>query len=510
MKYLLPSLMIIILFNCVHSIQAQKVETTYNWGSFDHSCWKVQAFDYGYVMVGNKFFEPGNTSLYIQGFRENGKSLFLRQHTPAGFTSLQTIWKSFVVNTAKSRIFSVVAGTQSGPKAYALLTDDEGRKIWDRVIPIANGIQYAGVTNARNSGWLACGGDAGGNMLVTKFDGQGNIVWTKTYPHSAFAWTIIQAPDNGYILAGTRKIIRIDENGTLVWATTLTLPPPPSPDGSSYTYTEFEELIVLPLSTGVGLTGSAFSNSTSAAYTAAIDYNGTQVWSTIHEPRNTALSGTPVSWISSAITEGFSLVTSWRTGPVSGGGVMHYARTFLLNGFSGPLQSLENTIPVQEAFLIKNNDQYIVGGTRGGYTAAYSYVNSELPLGPIPLASLELRGSDETLPFTDAVQKNSGLERINFNNTEPKYKVHPASRVFRSEMQVFPNPSINGIVNVGGRLESGATLRVTDIMGRIVMEKQINTGDTQVELNLKSQGKGIYNVELVGSGQITSKKVILQ
>lgn len=512
MKYFFRSLFILLFAHMVPAVQAQIIETTYNWGPFDHSCWKVQPAEYGYVMVGSKFFEPNNTNLYVQGFDHQGKSLFLRAHNATGFTQLDVFWKSFVVSHDRSRIFAVSSGNQSGHKAYALLTDSEGRKIWDRTSVLSNGITFGGVTNAKNGGWVAVGQTNSGQLSVVKFDTYGRIQWTKNLAIYGFGWSVLASKDGGYYIGSTgSRITKIDHAGNQVWSTAVALPTSPS---GAYTYTEFEELIEVtlpiaggyPLPLGIIMTGSCFSNSHSGAYTAMIDPGGAVNWSTVHAPQNTALAGTPVSWISSAVVNGLFVTTSWRTGPVSTGGTMRYAHQLFYNGEVTESASLGNTIPVQEAFLIKSKDKYIVGGTRGGYSAAYSYINDDLS--PWWLDAFR-QSEGENLPLAEASQIKSGFVRVNFNNAKPIYKYHPASRVFNSEMRVFPNPS-TGLVNVGGRIEPGALLRVTDITGRIVLEKQISPGEAQVELDLKNQGKGLYNVEMVGSGQIISKKIILQ
>jgi len=492
------------------AVQAQKIENTYTWGPFDHGCWKVQPANHGpttqgYIMMGSKFFEPSNTSIYVQGFNSDGTSKFLRKHTPYGFTSLDVFWKSFIASHDKKSFFAVSSGTKSGMhKAYALQTDSYGFKIRDYVSDIPTGTEFGGVCNAKNGGWIATGSDVNGKLIAAKFSSSGRLAWIKTYPQSGLGWSITPVLTGGYILAGTRHIIKIDEDGNLVWATLLNLPPSPVPDGSAYTYTEFEEVLEVPYF-GVLVTGSCFSNQTSAAYTALVDYSGPVLWTNVHAPQNTGSPGTPVSWISSAVNEGLFVVTSWRTGPVSTGGTMHYQRQSLLNGsLKGDEQSLGNTIPVQEAFFIKSDNKYIVGGTRGSYGAAYSYINSDL----IPIFGGIRRSDAETLPI-ETSNSMAGLERVNFNNTEPKYKIPVSSRVFNSVLRVFPNPS-TGLINVGGKIEPGALVRVTDMMGRLVLEKRTMISDPITELNLSGFGKGIYNVEVVGSLQHETKKVIVQ
>ncbi|MEP7322242.1 MAG: T9SS type A sorting domain-containing protein [Saprospiraceae bacterium] len=510
MKSFLRSFYVAILITTfVNSIFCQPIETLYPWFINNHSAWKVQPNSpTGYVMIGNKFFGPNNTSLYVQGFDESGTSLWLKPYSSG--MALQTFWKSFtVVNTNPVKFFAVTANV-SGNKTFALLVDANGNKIWDRISDLpASGYQLGGVSNANgnNSGWLACGSDNNGNVAVTKFDNNGFSQWTKSLPLSGFAWSIIPATGGGYYIGSTgNKVTKIDNAGDLVWTSSFSLPPSPAPDGSNYTYTEFEEVVELPNGDGVLISGSAFSNSFSAVYTARVSTTGTLIWKNLYAPQNTSLGGTPVSWINNVIIDVTnSAVTSWRTGPVSSGGQLWYQRQYINSGVltNGEI-SLGNTIPVQEAFMIKAHNKYVIGGTRGGYTAAYSYINGVLPIPGRPRSN----SAEYSLPVA---QTNVLTRRIQINrhNSKPEFEYPATSRVFNSKMRVFPNPS-NGLVNVGGKIEPGATLRVTDLMGRLILERPVMPGDDLIKLDLTQQGKGIYNIEMVSRNQLVTKKIVLQ
>ena len=504
MKHIVNILTLLLI---TASLAAQIKENTYSWGSFDHSGWKVQPNSNGYVMIGNKFFEPNNTALYVQGFDNRGSSQFLRQHVAPGFSSLQTFWKSFIPtsdNNGNWNFFAVAAGTQSGNKVFALLVNSSGKKIWDRVSVLSSGIQFGGVTNVKNGGWLATGGNGTGNLVAVQFDHYGNLKWEKEIPISGFGWTVIAAKDGGYLIGSTgARVTKIDDKGNMVWSTAVPLPL--SPDGSNYTYTEFEELIELPYGKGVVCTGSAFSNQTSAAYTAALGHGGNVLWRNIHAPQNTGLPGTPVSWINSAICIDEFVMTSWRSGPVSSGGKILYQLQRLDGSLLKGEASMRNTIPVQEAFMLHHNGQYVIGGIRGGYSAAYSWISEKLPIDG------GREAYDQLQPESIAVSPNllSGWVQTNRNNTRPTYEYHPASRVFHSEVRVFPNPS-TGLINIGGKIEPGALIRVTDVMGRLVIERKIGENEVMLELDLTGIGSGIYNVEMIGSAQVISEKIIMQ
>jgi hypothetical protein len=496
----------VLLFWALFFVQAfaQVFENTYMWHDQAHSAWKIATNNpTGYVIGGSKFFEPGNTSLYITGFDEFGTHQWTRSHA-SGFTSLSTFWKSYCnVPGFTGGYFFVCAGESSGHKAYALQVNAVGTKLWDAASPLPNGIEFGGVTTATNGGYIATGSTNQGTIAVVKFNNLGFIEWVKNTGVSGFGWTIAQAVGGGYVIAGTKKVVRVDYAGNLEWSTTLNLPTSPS---GAYTYTEFEEILPLPDYTGFVVTGSCFSNLHSGIYTARVNYSGSVQWAKVQDQVNTTLAGTPVCWVNNAILDGYGteIVTSWRRGPVSTGGTLISQRMNMSGVNIGTPKSMLNTIPVQEAFWTKAHGKYVVGGTRGSYSAAYSYVNADLPGFQ---GDTEDR-NDETTVVPEAIDPLARLQ-TSIYNAKPIFEYPQTSRVFTSEMRVFPNPA-TGQINVGGAIEPGALLRVVSIMGQVVLEQRIAEGETQVSLDLSTVSPGIYNVEMVGEKNVTTRRIIMQ
>lgn len=483
--------------------QAQGFENTYAWHNQDHSAWKVQPNSpQGYVIAGTKFFEPANTDIYMTGFDEFGQVQWTRTHA-SGFTSLQTFWKSFTVSSSPIKYFMVAAGTQGGAnRAYALLTNATGNKYWDRSSPLPSGYTFGGVTNASNGGWVATGSSANGNFIAVKFDQYGALEWAKEYPISGFGWSISQTVGGvGYVMAGGHQVVRIDYLGNYQGNTNINLGNAPAPDGSSYSYSEFEEITPMPDGAGIIVTGSAFSNSFSGVYTARLTYAGSVQWVKINDAVNTSGAGTPVAWINNAIINNDEeIVTSWRRGPVSTGGTLYYQRMGFTGANIGTIRSFGNSIPVQEAYMIKPHGKFVIGGTRGSYTAAYSYVNAMLPF-------TEDESEARTEPFAEA----NPLTRVQTSriNSQPIFEYPTTSRVFASELRVFPNPA-TGVINVGGKLEPGALLRVISMTGGVVLEREIQPNETMLQLDLTSAGKGMYSVEMLGQSSVTTRKVVVE
>lgn len=506
----LCTLSLVIFFTL--TAKAQIFEQTNSWGSFDHSAWKIepQAMQ-NYVIMGNKFFEPNNNTLYMSEFDEFGQfNSWHRVHTTT--ETMQTFWKSFCKSSYPVGYFAAVQ--IGGNRVYTILTNATGHKMWDRISSNPSNIQFGGACQATNGGYLACGSNNSGQLAVTKFDAYGVAEWTKEYNVSGFGWSIKQANGGGYVVAGTRSVIRIDVNGDLDWTRTINLPA--SPDGSAYSYTEFEEILPLTGENGFIVTGSAFSNSNSGVYTARLSWSGTVIWAKINDVVNTGLPGTPVCWVNNAIlsNSGSKVITTWRRGPVSPGGGLNAQLVNIADGAQGAIIGLGNTIPVQEAFATRAHTRLIIGGTRGGYSAAYAYSNmSFLTNNTTPLAGVQL--DEENVPN---LPTGSGY-LTSVRNAFPTWaKGKPVfedpmltftSRTAYTDLTIFPNPS-NGLVYVGGRMETGATLRVFDLTGRLMMEKTVEEGEATVNFDLTGQAKGIYTVQMTGDRYNVTRKFILE
>ena len=93
----------------------------------------------------------------------------------------------------------------------------------------------------------------------------------------------------------------------------------------------------------------------------------------------------------------------------------------------------------------------------------------------------------------------------------------PVAMNENSRMSIFPNPvTDNQFVLQFGRLSAGSyTVQVTDVMGRQVLQQQINTsGENHVQkISLaKSVSKGVYLVKLLDATSNTaySSKIVVQ
>lgn len=177
---------------------------------------------------------------------------------------------------------------------------------------------------------------------------------------------------------------------------------------------------------------------------------------------------------------------------------MFYQRMDFNGNNIGTIRSLNNSIPVQEAFMLNSHGKIIVGGVRGGYSAAYTYASQFLPL------TGEGDADSRTEPFAEVHPLN--CLQVSVNNSRPIFE-YPASRVFSSELDFESQQRIG---ECGRRPSWGALLRVVSMTGAVVLEREIQPGETLLQLDLSTVGKGLYGVEMLGKSSVTSRKIVVE
>ena len=117
--------------------------------------------------------------------------------------------------------------------------DAQGDTLWTRAYQFSTYDELWAVRPAHSGGFIACGsatGFAGYNALVIRTDDMGNEIWHKFHAVNTKAVDIELTPDGGYVLAGSLDnyiwypsttsgfLIKIDDNGTLLWHRNFTNP----------------------------------------------------------------------------------------------------------------------------------------------------------------------------------------------------------------------------------------------------------------------------------------------
>ncbi len=125
---------------------------------------------------------------------------------------------------------------------------------------------------------------------------------------------------------------------------------------------------------------------------------------------------------------------------------------------------------------------------------------------------INLKSGVYTVMISDA---STCTYTVSFNITQPEQFSNSTGGVnrFTSQINVFPNPS-EGILNIHftGDNANSFLIRVTDVSGRIVSEKQFGkfNGQLTEKMDLTKQSKGIYMVEVITERESYNTKVVLQ
>jgi hypothetical protein len=96
-----------------------------------------------------------------------------------------------------------------------------------------------------------------------------------------------------------------------------------------------------------------------------------------------------------------------------------------------------------------------------------------------------------------------------FSNFKPSGPTSVNTITEEQSLKVYPNPG-NGIFNISiGKADKGI-IEVYDMMGRNVKTIELNEADSEYKLDISGYAKGIYMLNMVTNGTMTSQKLILQ
>jgi photosystem II stability/assembly factor-like uncharacterized protein len=108
----------------------------------------------------------------------------------------------------------------------------------------------------------------------------------------------------------------------------------------------------------------------------------------------------------------------------------------------------------------------------------------------------------QNLPQSDGLFSENGLSAI----TSFKASTGIAGVNFLQNVKIFPNPS-DGLVNISGIIP-GTVLTVTDLQGKILMEKIADSDNT--EFDLTGYQPGVYFVKISQNGKSIFRKIVLK
>ncbi len=194
-----------------------------------------QTSDGGYIVAGlTHSFGAGNGDFFVVKTDANGNIQWVKAY---GGTGADTAWS--VQQTSDGGY--VVAGYTrsfgaSNLDIFLIKTDEFGNVQWAKTYGGTNDDRAYSVQQTSDGGYILAGetrsfGAGGSDIFLIKTDEFGNVQWAKTYggTNNEWAYSVQQTSDGGYIVAGTMRtsainhdifLIKTDANGNVQWAKT--------------------------------------------------------------------------------------------------------------------------------------------------------------------------------------------------------------------------------------------------------------------------------------------------
>jgi type IX secretion system substrate protein/beta-propeller uncharacterized protein DUF5122 len=366
---------------------------------------------------------------------------------------------------------------------YIVKLDASGTLQWSRTV---GGTAYDGAINivqSKDGGYAIAGytlsfGAGDFDMYIVKLDASGSFQWSRTVggTRAEWAYSIIQSPDAGYVVAGytysfgvwncndcnDMYIVKLDSGGTLQWTRNVGGP------GA-----DFAHAIIQTTDGGYALVGGCLSFGNPDWYIVKLNSGGSLQWS---KNFRGGVNGEYAMDIVQTTDGGYVSVGTTRGG--AGGSEMSIvkfdanANTCVLTGFP-PSQS----------------------GTGGIITSPNPTVTSPSPTVTSPSPTV---GTGGILTNVCVI----GIQPIS-NEVPSEFKLY----------QNYPNPfNPNSKIKFQVSKTAYVILAIFDILGHEVesiLNEQLKPGIYEVQWDAANYPSGVYYYRIETEGYIETKKMVL-
>jgi len=466
----------------------------------------------GYVIAGNveTYFTPGtNNKLYLIGMDGNGTLSWTKSYTAGA--QLHQFSKSITQLSSSSQAggsgYFMVCGGKTGntPIAFAVRTNPLGFELANTTSILPYEVTFHNVCNATNGGFVAVGvtGESNapapstGDAVIAKFNVQGNLLWVKKltlpapFTSTYGGYSVIPAPDGGYIIAGDLLVWKVDANGTQQWVKYLNIG----------LFSQHDDIQPLPAGNGYLMTGWKFSNAAvSSAYAAKLDNNGNLLSDKVFATDGPNMFAHGCIILSP--TEALYTAT--------------FTSDLLIRGYKFNLSNLQvtqsgyvgNGIPAWTCSLLKTSNRYVIGGEgldanfNGNF---YSFITSEIVL--TNFTATEDRGASLEQPSRPTNQE--ALLKV-AEERQALVAIWQADRA-RNEPQIalFPNPAndiLQFSLNTG--LEQVAKVEVLNSAGQVMQMAAWSVESPAVQVQGLANGAYFLSVTLRNGRVLTEAFVV--
>jgi uncharacterized delta-60 repeat protein len=183
-------------------------EKTYGGNDYDDAYSIQQTTDGGYIVAGwTNSFGAGNWDIYVIKLDENGNKVWEKTYGGGGDDL------AYSIQQTTDGGYIIAGGTNSfgagDCDVYVLKLDEDGNMIWEDTFGGSNDDLANSIQQTKDGGYIVAGekksfGAGDRDVYIIKLDENGNMVWEKTYGGSGddSANSIQQTKDGGYIVAG--------------------------------------------------------------------------------------------------------------------------------------------------------------------------------------------------------------------------------------------------------------------------------------------------------------------
>jgi hypothetical protein len=202
---------------------------TYGGPYYDYGYFVQQTPDNGYIIVGaTQYVQGGQFDVYLIKTDADGNMLWSRTydgpdpgHNDAGEFLQPTSDGGYIISGGTERLDGYY-------DYYLIKTDGNGDIIWTKTYGAADVSETGREVQITSDGGYIVVGDSMGltnhQVYLVKTDSLGNLLWTRSYGGSGFDWghSVKETPDGGYIIAGTFNmydawLIKTDPLGDTLW-----------------------------------------------------------------------------------------------------------------------------------------------------------------------------------------------------------------------------------------------------------------------------------------------------
>ncbi len=486
----------------------------------------AQTSDHGYIMSG--LTRMPNPNMYIVKTDSAGALTWSKTFQ----NGLEIIATSVEQTTDGGYIIGGYREATSAGETYVIKANSSGDTLWTKIL--RNNIEVGfTVHQTADSGYAIASVTSDGftyaHAHLTKLNSSGSVSWNKKYGPAFPSGTqhvttdFRQLSDHGYLMAGYINpgsaggkdvfVIRTDSAGTLLWSREV-----------GGVNDEFENSIVAAADGGFVIVGetNSFGAGNTDVYLIKLNAAGDTLWTRTY-------GGTAADAGKAAVetADGGYLVTGYTYSFGTGlqdilvmktdvNGVLQWSKSFGELNFYKAGANIQHTADGgyiitgnRTDFLFTNGDIFLLKLDSSG-NATCNQVNGTLTQSsPASQAytinlSTSTTGSVISLPWTIGAIGIDSLICMSFTG------VHETT--YTSSFTVYPNPAHN-ILNVECNTSvplSATTLKMYDVMGRMVLEVEIHSQLSTFNPEYSGLTPGIYFIKVLSEKETFTGKLLIE